>query len=218
MEEVSVTIRQILKKLQNKSEKLTKNQTYRLIPEILDNTSFNNESIRFFFEGDDDLKGICELSGRKNSLNEFKESSKTIINIIHYLLLRSKQKDLFQQIFSELDPFTLQKMNLGDHFMSEYKYNIKDKLEIPLEIAKVITDKRPYLDMSEIVEDEETLDLMKNFFNLLKRRKNSMKKKVFRFFGAFILNISRECLFVEPSTWDEVYSINCRSDCQRRNS
>ena len=33
---------------------------------------------------------------------------------------------------------------------------------------------------------------------------NYLKKKVFHFFGAFILNISKECLFVEPSTWDEV--------------
>ncbi len=218
MEEISKTVKEILLKLQRKSNKLIKKQTCRLIPEIFENMTFNHDSIRFFFEGDDDLVGICELSGVKNSINEFKQSSSSILNIVHYLLVRSNNKDFFQQIFSELDPFTIQKMKLGEHFLKEYKYNVKDKLEIPLEIAKVISDKRPYLDLSEVIEDEETLDIMRNFFKLLKSRKNSMKKKVFRFFGAFILNISRECLFVEPSTWDEVLmSFYLRLNYQRRN-
>ena len=200
MEVKNSMIQEVLKNLQRKSSKEIKTEMFKLIPEILDHTEFNEEAINFIFEGDEDLNGLCELTGHMNTNYKLKKSSKSILKMIYFILENTSKKGYFSQIFSQLDTSNLKKMRLGDHFYSHYKLNCKEAQQVPLEILKIVIDKRPYLDVSEIIKDSGILDIMKE--NL--KKKLIMKKKAFRFFGSFIMNISKECNFSEPITWDDV--------------
>ena len=199
------TIREILINLQRKSSKDIKEEMYKLLPEILDNSNFDSNAIEYIFEGEEDLSGLCELSGLKNGRDELKKSSKKTLIMVNRLLLYTNKKEYFKQVFVELDNSSLEKMKLGDHFYSHYKLNNKNRdIQISLEIVKIILDKRPFFDLNEIIFDTAIIDIMKENFKLNVKMKKVFQKKAFKFFGSFILNISRECNFREPSSWDEV--------------
>lgn len=64
-----------LTKLQSTANKKNKKIACGEVKLYLETTNLSEDDITFIFEGNEELIGLCELSGKKSNFGKFKDSS-----------------------------------------------------------------------------------------------------------------------------------------------
>jgi len=136
-------IKGFLAKLQPSSNKKDKKLTYSQLRDFLDTSKIPEDDIPLIFEGNEELLGLCELTGKTNSFGKFKDSSLKLLDIIYFMLYESKFCDVYSRAFYLLDVDFFIKMNLEEHYVVENSKTKEKKTNYTLKIINLIHLERP---------------------------------------------------------------------------
>ena len=191
-------------KLQPSANKKEKKSAYDELKTYLNNSILNEEDISFVYEGNEDLLGICELSGKKNNFGKFKDSSFRILEIIYFMLYESNHQSEYRKSFYLLDIDYFKKMNLDDHYNEDLSKSKEKGQNNTLKIIKIIHDQRSSI-FKDYIRDKKTGE---NIIKLLQESTNDDEKLIKRFtYLKKIVEMNTGVLNLEPKCWDDVAKI-----------
>ncbi len=198
MSEVNSELIDKIKLIQPTANKKLKKNAIEQLPSFLKNYDPTEEDMYFLYNGDSDQKilGLCELAGKKNSTGAFKDSAKKIVKILHELMYSANHKNKYQEDFVIYED-AIMKIQLGEHYSNYERRDLPYANKI-LEIANVVKEKRPGLDIKEYIKKAYIDKITEG----LKSYDGSQKEN-----PTIRNNKEDDGISFEPKTWDDVLKL-----------
>ena len=208
-EEEYKTLLTHMKNLQPSAAKKIKKKTYELILTFVNEAKLSQRMLDLIIKGDRNQKiiGLCELCSKKNARGNFKESTNEIIKIIHDWMILSAVSETITTEFAINEEYVI-KMNLGEHYSVLSNSTKKDNKQLAqkvLKIIKTILDKRPSLELSDLVRSG-FIDVVEEALNQIKEteKKKEEEKDPEMEYAENMVDEVINTISMEPRTWEDV--------------
>ena len=208
-EEEYKTLLTHMKNLQPSAAKKIKKKTYELILTFVNEAKLSQRMLDLIIKGDRNQKiiGLCELCSKKNARGNFKDSTNEIIKIIHDWMILSAVSETITTEFAINEEYVI-KMNLGEHYSVLSNSTKKDNKQLAqkvLKIIKTILDKRPSLELSDLVRSG-FIDVVEEALNQIKEteKKKEEEKDPEMEYAENMVDEVINTISMEPRTWEDV--------------
>lgn len=208
MSEIYNKLLEYMKRLQPSANKKEKKKTFDEILKFINNNDFTEKDFDLLFRGEESQKiiGLPELCGKKNSMGEFKDSAKKVLQILHDLMYLSRKSEAICNDFVIYDD-EIRLMHLGEHYSISKKKDPKFATTV-LEVIKVVIDKRPQLELCEYVQKKIYADeIQKGIKQYSENKKTEDSKNVQKNYVMDYINQTTDSIYFEPKTWDDVLKL-----------